>query len=83
MPCLANAEIFEQSELRVGLRPFRREGVRVECEGGIAVVHNYGHGGSGVTLSWGSAGEAALLASEAVMGADRQSERSLACSAMG
>lgn len=83
MPCLANAEIFEQSELRVGLRPFRREGVRVECEGGIAVVHNYGHGGSGVTLSWGAAGEAALLASEAVMGADRQSGRSLECAAIG
>jgi D-amino-acid oxidase len=83
MPCLANAEISEHSELRVGLRPFRRAGVRVECEAGIAVVHNYGHGGSGVTLSWGAAGEAALLASEAVLGTDRQSGRSLACAAIG
>ena len=83
MPCLARAEISEHSEIRVGLRPFRRAGVRVECEGGITVVHNYGHGGSGVTLSWGSAGDAALLASEAVMGADRQSGRSLVGSANG
>jgi D-amino-acid oxidase len=83
MPCLARAEISEHSEIRVGLRPFRRAGVRVECESGITVVHNYGHGGSGVTLSWGSAGEAALLASEAVMGADRQSGRSLVGAANG
>lgn len=81
MPCLAHAEISEHSEIRVGLRPFRRAGVRVECEGGVEVVHNYGHGGSGVTLSWGSAGDAALLASEAVMGAERQSGRSLLCAA--
>jgi D-amino-acid oxidase len=43
---------------RVGLRPFRRSGVRLEREklrGGRAVIHNYGHGGSGFTLSWGCA----------------------------
>jgi D-amino-acid oxidase len=43
---------------RVGLRPFRRSGVRVERDqlrDGRAVVHNYGHGGSGFTLSWGCA----------------------------
>ncbi|HEY2125025.1 MAG TPA: FAD-dependent oxidoreductase [Chthoniobacterales bacterium] len=43
---------------RVGLRPFRRSGVRLAREAmkdGRAVIHNYGHGGSGFTLSWGCA----------------------------
>ena len=39
-----------------GLRPYRRSGfvVRREALGEKALVHNYGHGGSGITLSWGS-----------------------------
>ena len=45
---------------RVGLRPFRKSGVRLErdqlCDG-RAVIHNYGHGGAGFTLSWGCARE--------------------------
>lgn len=45
---------------RYGYRPVRDpdgEGVRLELEEieGRSVVHNYGHGGAGVTLSWGSA----------------------------
>src|SRR5207245_3406040 len=39
---------------RVGLRPFRKSGVRLEREklsDGRVVIHNYGHGGSGFTLS--------------------------------
>jgi D-amino-acid oxidase len=45
---------------RVGLRPFRKSGVRLEAEklrDGRNVIHNYGHGGSGFTLSWGCAEE--------------------------
>jgi len=43
---------------RVGLRPFRKSGVRLERDrllDGRTVIHNYGHGGSGFTLSWGCA----------------------------
>ena len=59
---------------RVGLRPYRPR-IRLEAEpAGPAtpagppppvVVHNYGHGGAGVTLSWGCAREAAALAAPA------------------
>jgi D-amino-acid oxidase len=43
---------------RVGLRPCRSSGVRVaagKLRDGRVVIHNYGHGGSGFTLSWGCA----------------------------
>jgi len=50
---------------RVGLRPFRKSGVRLERDqlrDGRTVIHNYGHGGSGFTLSWGCAEEVVDLA---------------------
>jgi D-amino-acid oxidase len=53
---------------RVGLRPFRKSGVRLEradLRDGRTVVHNYGHGGSGFTLSWGCAREVIGLATNA------------------
>jgi D-amino-acid oxidase len=39
-----------------GLRPYRRSGfvVRAESLGDKRLVHNYGHGGAGITLSWGT-----------------------------
>lgn len=41
----------------VGLRPFRPRGIRLEAEklDERTVIHNYGHGGAGVSLSWGTA----------------------------
>lgn len=53
-PRLAEARILEH---RVGARP-TRAAVRVEAEhraNGRTILHNYGHGGAGVTLSWGCA----------------------------
>ncbi len=46
-----------------GLRPYRASGfvVRAEALGDKRLVHNYGHGGAGITLSWGSSRLAALL----------------------
>jgi D-amino-acid oxidase len=48
----------------VGLRPFRASGFVVAAEriGEKLLVHNYGHGGGGVTLSWGTASLAVDLA---------------------
>ncbi|MBN9023800.1 MAG: FAD-dependent oxidoreductase [Rhizobiales bacterium] len=49
-----------------GLRPFRRSGfvLRAESLGDKTVIHNYGHGGCGITLSWGTANMALRLALE-------------------
>jgi D-amino-acid oxidase len=57
LPVLKHAEIDHAEPVRVGLRPVRRQNVRLEREPGTRIVHNYGHGGSGVTLSWGCAAE--------------------------
>lgn len=45
-------------------RPFRTKGPRIEAErvGGKTVIHNYGHGGAGWSLSWGSGRVAVELA---------------------
>jgi D-amino-acid oxidase len=59
MPSLRSAEIDAIEPLRVGLRPFRKQNVRLEEVPGTAIVHNYAHGGAGVTFSWGCAMEVA------------------------
>ena len=55
---------------RVGLRPGRKTGVRLAAEklrDGRAVIHNYGHGGAGFTLSWGCAQNALELAQSGLL----------------
>jgi D-amino-acid oxidase len=55
MPALKDAEIDAAEPVRVGLRPVGPKNVRLELEPGSRIIHNYGHGGSGVTFSWGCA----------------------------
>ena len=52
----------------VGLRPYRDEGfvVAVDRLGEKLLIHNYGHGGAGITLSWGTASLAVDLARESM-----------------
>ena len=51
-------------DVTVCLRPFRAAGPRLETEqvGDTFVVHNYGHGGIGWSLSWGSGAQAVRMA---------------------
>ena len=65
----------------VCLRPFRSAGPRIEVEpvGDKRVVHNYGHGGSGWSLSWGSA---AIAAAYAMQGGPRE-VAVIGCGAIG
>jgi glycine/D-amino acid oxidase-like deaminating enzyme len=64
-----------------GLRPFRRRGFRVEAEmwDGKPVIHNYGHGGGGVSLSWGTGDQARTLA----LATGHRSAAVLGCGAVG
>lgn len=64
-PLLQDAEVLEH---RVGLRPTRPE-IRLEEERLAAgrVIHNYGHGGAGVSVAWGcGAGVLAMVDNSAV-----------------
>jgi D-amino-acid oxidase len=55
----------------VGLRPYRPSGfvVKVEKVNDTLVVHNYGHGGGGITLSWGTSKLAMDLGAQGHLGA--------------
>jgi D-amino-acid oxidase len=60
VPALVDARVIES---RAGLRPGRRT-VRLEIDHTllpVPVIHNYGHGGAGITLSWGCAEEVTAI----------------------
>ena len=67
----------------VGLRPYRPSGfvLRAERAGDKVLVHNFGHGGAGVTLSWGTA-QMAIEQAEAA-GANTRECAVLGCGAIG
>nr|WP_245197191.1 FAD-dependent oxidoreductase [Sphingomonas jejuensis] len=66
VPCPPPVRVAADRVIRTvaGLRPYRPSGFRVAAEalGPKRLVHNYGHGGGGITLSWGSSRLAVDLA---------------------
>jgi len=58
VPWLRSPDLVALRETRVGLRPWRPDGVRFGVgppAGELPVINNYGHGGSGFSLAWGCA----------------------------
>ncbi len=62
-PDLSDAQILGYN---VGVRPYRKSGVRIESEhlDNKLIIHNYGYGGSGLTLCWGGAQQAIEILQE-------------------
>jgi glycine/D-amino acid oxidase-like deaminating enzyme len=68
-------------DITVCLRPFRAAGPRLDTEmlGDTLVIHNYGHGGSGWSLSWGSG----TIAVQKAMAASPKEIAVIGCGALG
>jgi D-amino-acid oxidase len=75
------AQVDRIFRVTVCLRPFRAAGPRLDVErvGDKIVVHNYGHGGSGWSLSWGSSS----IAVEKAMAAGERDVAVVGCGALG
>ena len=75
------ASLSRVFDTTVCLRPFRAAGPRLDTEtiGDAQVVHNYGHGGSGWSLSWGSS---AVAVGKAMANSPRE-VAVLGCGALG
>ena len=75
------AELDRIFRVTVCLRPFRAAGPRLDVErvGEKTVVHNYGHGGSGWSLSWGSSS----VAVEKAMAIGERDVAVIGCGALG
>jgi glycine/D-amino acid oxidase-like deaminating enzyme len=67
--------------ITVCTRPFRAQGPRLDVErvGAKTIVHNYGHGGSGWSLSWGSS----TLATQKALATDERDIGVIGCGALG
>jgi D-amino-acid oxidase len=80
---LAPVNVDPQRVIRTvaGLRPYRPSGfvVKTEARGRKTIVHNYGHGGAGITMSWGTA----YLAAEQVARAGSSECAVLGCGVAG
>ena len=75
------AEVDRIFRVTVCLRPFRASGPRLDVErvGEKTVVHNYGHGGSGWSLSWGSSS----IAVEKALAMGERNIAVIGCGALG
>ncbi len=76
-----NASTDRITRITVCTRPFRAEGPRLDVEqvGAKTIVHNYGHGGSGWSLSWGSS----TIAVQKAMATGERSIAVIGCGALG
>ncbi len=76
-----HADIGRITSITVCTRPFRPQGPRLDVEriGNKTVVHNYGHGGSGWSLSWGSG----AIATENVLASGVREVGVIGCGALG
>jgi glycine/D-amino acid oxidase-like deaminating enzyme len=65
----------------VGLRPYRASGFVLRAEGrdDKTIVHDYGHGGAGMTLSWGTA----LLARDLALQTEKRRAAIIGCGVVG
>ena len=59
LPPLKSLPLHDEEPVRTGLRPFTQTNVCVEHVPATHLFYNYGHGGAGITLSWGCAQETA------------------------
>jgi glycine/D-amino acid oxidase-like deaminating enzyme len=75
------AQIDRITRITVCTRPFRAQGPRLDVEsvGNKTVVHNYGHGGSGWSLSWGSS----AVATAKAMATGEKDVGVIGCGALG
>lgn len=82
-PAAMRASVDRLIDIAVGIRPFRAQGPRIEAEKrfGKTIVHHYGHGGSGWSLSWGSAQRALALVQVAARPGERIAV--IGCGAIG
>ena len=71
MPVLEQAQLDPDEPVRVGLRPVGKGNVCLEHERGTSIVHNYGHGGSGFSFSWGCAHEVAATVARELLPSQR------------
>ena len=69
------------TNITVCTRPFRAQGPRLDVEriGSQTVVHNYGHGGSGWSLSWGSS----TIAVQKALSTGERAVAVIGCGALG
>jgi D-amino-acid oxidase len=75
------ASVERITTITVCTRPFREQGPRIEAErmGEQTIVHNYGHGGSGWSLSWGSSS----IAVDKAMATGERDIGVIGCGALG
>jgi glycine/D-amino acid oxidase-like deaminating enzyme len=80
---LRRVQVSEDRVIRsiAGLRPFRSRGfvVKADPRGDKLFIHNYGHGGGGITLSWGTS----HLAMELAMQSQHRRCAVIGCGAVG